>query len=298
MFRKPLYLVVVLYALFASTFTLSKIALSYCSPILFTGIRMLIAGALLLGYQVIRRRTIAIQFSDLKLFLALTAFHIYIAYITEFIGLQSMGSAKAALIFNMSPFMTALVAYCMFHEKLTVKKWIGMLIAFAGFIPLLRDFAPLEQGIVMGSLSCAEFYLLVSVLSSAVGWNIMRLLTVERAYSFVTANGYAMLGGGVASLITAFACERPFAIDALTHSNFIQATLGVIVISSLICYNLYGYLLKQFSTTFLSFCGFMTPLFALLFGYYLLSETIEFDFFITVCAVVVGLFIFYREELR
>ena len=44
-------LVIFMYALFASTFTLGKAALSYVSPFLFIGMRMILGGSLLLTYH-------------------------------------------------------------------------------------------------------------------------------------------------------------------------------------------------------------------------------------------------------
>jgi drug/metabolite transporter (DMT)-like permease len=43
--------VLLLYALFASVFTISKTGLMYTEPLFFVGIRMLFAGILLLAYQ-------------------------------------------------------------------------------------------------------------------------------------------------------------------------------------------------------------------------------------------------------
>lgn len=44
-------LVLLLYMLFASTFTMGKAALAYTTPIFFTAIRMFAGGTLLLIYQ-------------------------------------------------------------------------------------------------------------------------------------------------------------------------------------------------------------------------------------------------------
>jgi len=59
---------------------------------------------------------------------------------------------------------------------------------------------------------------------------------------------------------------------------------------------MYGYLLKQYSATFLSFAGFSTPLFAALFGWLFLSELVTFHFFVALGLLTVGLGIFYRDE--
>ena len=102
-------LVILLYLLFASTFTLGKAALSYVSPFLFIGIRMICGGSLLLAYYCfIARKKVIIHTNDYSLFLRIIIFHIFCAYTLEFYALEYVTSAKACLLFNLSPFITAL----------------------------------------------------------------------------------------------------------------------------------------------------------------------------------------------
>jgi len=51
-----MYLVVLLYALFASVFTVSKTGLQYTQPLFLVGSRMVLAGVLLLVYLFIFHR--------------------------------------------------------------------------------------------------------------------------------------------------------------------------------------------------------------------------------------------------
>jgi drug/metabolite transporter (DMT)-like permease len=73
--------------------------------------------------------------------------------------------------------------------------------------------------------------------------------------------------------------------------------LLLIAISNLICYNLYGYLLKKYSVTFVSFAGFITPLFTALFGWWYLGEVVTWPFYVSAIIVFAGLCIFNQEEL-
>ena len=79
---------------------------------------------------------------------------------------------------------------------------------------------------------------------------------------------------------------------------FVECTIALIIISNFICYNLYGFLLKRFSATFLSFAGFITPLFSAFFGWFYLGELVPATFYASATVVFAGLFIFYQEELQ
>jgi drug/metabolite transporter (DMT)-like permease len=162
-----------------------------------------------------------------------------------------------------------------------------------------------------GFVSWYEVALLASVASSAYGWMIMKKLT-NRGYSFVTINGISMTGGGIlafiASLITDGAPalkNAPVTISFIAQHYGIYTenicmlgiyTVSLIVIANIIGYNLYAYLLSQHSATFLSFAGFMTPLFAALLGWIFLQETITWHFFATMIVVMFGLYLFHAKK--
>jgi drug/metabolite transporter (DMT)-like permease len=68
--------------------------------------------------------------------------------------------------------------------------------------------------------------------------------------------------------------------------------------SNVICYNLYGYLLKKYSATLVSFVGFTQLIFATAYGRIFLGEHVEPYFIVASGIILVGLYIFYSEELK
>jgi drug/metabolite transporter (DMT)-like permease len=72
---------------------------------------------------------------------------------------------------------------------------------------------------------------------------------------------------------------------------------AIILISNIICHNIYGYLLKQYTATFIAFTGFLAPLFSALYGWAFLNERITWHFYASSFIVFIGLAIFYKEEL-
>lgn len=295
-----LILIVVLYALAASSFTIAKAVLSYAQPIFFVGFRMTIAGSLLLAYaywnnslkHLLQRKNWS------RLFLIII-FHIYLAFVLDLLALQHMSSFKGAFLYNLSPFIAALFSYFYFSERMTPTKWLGLLIGMSGFLPELISAAPQEnaQWFHIFFLSTAELLMIGSVIASVIGWIIMRSLVKEH-YSVLAINGIGMFAGGLLALLTSLIFERWIPSPIFDLLPFLGLTALIIIIANVLFYNLYGYLLKTYTATFLSFCGFLSPLFAALFGRLFLHEQISWHFFFSIVVVVVGLIMFYQEELR
>lgn len=306
-------LVILLYFLFASTFTLGKAALSYVAPFLFIGMRMIFGGSLLLAYyRFVARKKIAIHKSDYSRFLRIIIFHIFCAYTLEFWALQYVTSAKACLLYNVSPFITALFSYFLFAERLSLRQMCGLALGFLGFIPILcAQGLPELLSWHFGFVSIYELALIGSVISSAYGWMVMKDL-IHKGYSFIMINGIGMTGGGILALILSLYKEGlpmmkqvPVFSQTLVmrYGSFGESiimlaaySLALIIIANIICYNLYGYLLSRYSPTFLSFAGFMTPLFAALLGWIFLGERVTWHFFATIGLVIVGLYLFHERK--
>jgi len=293
-------LTILLYALFASVFTISKTALEYSQPFFLVGTRMVIAGSILLAYQYIfYRSSFSIKSSDFWKLLQLGIFCIYLTNALEFWGLQYLSSFKTCFIYSLSPFFSALLCYMLFGEKLSIVKWLSLCIGFLGFIPLLAqqstgdDFA----GAFL-FFSWAELAVMLGALSSVYGWILLKQLVHEKGYPPTMANGIGMLLGGIMSLGHSLAVENWTPTPVSETIPFLECTMFLILVSNLICYNLYGYLLKHYSATFMSLAGFTTPFFTALFGWIFLNETVTWPFYVSGVIVFFGLILFYQEELK
>ncbi|HEV2602013.1 MAG TPA: DMT family transporter [Candidatus Babeliales bacterium] len=307
-------LILILYMLLASTFTIGKAVLQYIQPIFFIAVRMILSGGLLLGYAYLFDRSHwRFRKQDLWAFLKLATFHIYCAFIFEFLALRTMLSAKACLLYSFSPFITALFSYLIFREQLRLRQIIGLIIGFIGFIPVLASCA-MSEGTSFLCISSAELLLLLSVVSSVYGWILLKEAIDIGGYSPVMANGCSMLLGGIAALCTSLLYEgmpvlyrdvtdTQGPLESLFHGTVDGAiivgiyTILLILIANVVFYNLYGYLLMQYSMTLLSFAGFTCPLFAAFYGWLFLGEVISSSFIISLISVIVGLTLFYQQEL-
>jgi len=286
-------LIIALYGLFASSLFISKVLLNYTQPIFYTGIRMLIGGGLLLGYQYFNpRQQFVIKKKHFWLYAQLIIFSILVTYILRFWGLQSLPTYKASFLHNLAPFITAFYSFFIFQEKMTKKQWAGLSIGLIGMIPILLTSSPSEQKLgEFFYISWPELAIIGCVAAQSYGWIIMRKILKDKSYSPMMVNGISMTTGGFIAL----GISVPMEGFAPVHDwpVFLFWLALVILVSNIICINLYGHLLRSYTATFLSFAGFMTPLLAP----NIFERHISWHFYVSCVIVFIGLYLFYKDEL-
>jgi drug/metabolite transporter (DMT)-like permease len=298
-----IFTVFLTFFIWSTTFTIGKSTLEYCPPLFLTSFRMILAGVLLLSFLFFfKRKEFSIKKHQLFPLILLGITSVYLANAFEFWGLQYLSAAKACFIYSLSPFLSALFSYFQFKEKMTRKKMLGLLIGFVGFLPVLFSQSGAEELIGgLGVLSWPELALIGATVTSVYGWILLRKLGKdEGGMSPLMSNGTSMMIGGCFALVHSMLVENwnPLPVQAANVAPFMQGVLLMIVISNLLCYNLYGWLLKKFTATFLSFAGLMTPLFAAFFGWLVLGETVSWTFFLSMGILFFGLWLVYAEELK
>ncbi len=293
-----MFLIIILYGLFGASFPLSKTLLGFADPIFYTGIRMFIAGSILLIYQYCyAHRHLKFNWHNKWYYLQIIFFGIYLTYILRFIGLGTLTSSKTAFLFNLMPFFSAFYSFLMFKEKLTRQQWLGLAIGFVGFIPILKTTSPLEKSLgEIFFISWPELAVLAAVAAQSYSWIIMRKLVKEKSYAPSMINGMTMTAGGILALITAYFWEGKQ--EMADPGAFLSLLILVILISNIICHNLYAYLLKRYTATFLAFAGFLGPLFSAFYGWLFLAEKITWHFYVSAIIVFIGLYLFYQHELE
>jgi drug/metabolite transporter (DMT)-like permease len=295
-------LVVLMYAMWSSVFPFGKLALEHSPPIFLTAFRMLLAGGLLCGYLALKKRG-ALKLTKWQFFslAVLGFFSIYLTNILEFWGLQHLSAAKVCFIYSLSPFFAALFSYLHFKEKINKTKFIGFAIGFLGFIPVLTmQSGPDGFLSTFKGISYPELAIMGAALFSVYGWVILRLIVKDSTVSPLAANGVSMLIGGAMALIHSCFIETlvPTPLSPLHFGTCFKLVAIMTLISNIVCYNLYGYMLKKYTATFLSFMGLLSPVFASINSWILIGERPSWIIFCSTALLTAGLFIVYRAELR
>lgn len=290
-------LIILLYALFASSFTMGKVLVTYAQPIFLTGIRMLLGGLILLSYQFIyNRKHCKFNTSNIPLFIQAMLSGIYLNYILRFWALNYLTSSKTNFFYNLAPFFSSFYSYLLFDERMSKKQWLGLAIGLIGIIPILLQGGDMES--IAGSywkISLPEAAVIVSVLCHSYSWIVVRKLVRTHEYHPMMINGITMTSGGLFALLTSYMLEQQGPINDPT--TFFGWLVLVVLVSNIVCYSLYGHLLKTYTATFLSFAGFLSPLFSAFYGWAFLHEQITWHFYMSGIIVFIGLYLFYQDEI-
>ena len=281
-------------------FSLSKIALQYTSPIFLTAFRMALSGILLISYLCLTKHPERkLQKQTYLPLMAFGFFSIYLTNILEFSGLQHVSAAKTCCLYSLTPFFTILLSYIHFGETITFRKCLGIFFAGASLIPVLLTQSGSEDLFRFSSfLSWPELAVIGAVFFSTYGWIILRLLVKNQTLSPLVINGYGMGFGSVLALTHFYYISPTYPMIQGSWADFLLPVFLITLISNLICYNLYSYLLKHLTATFLSFVGLLSPIFTSISSYFLLGEGISVEIICSSISMLFALFLVYSSEIQ
>jgi drug/metabolite transporter (DMT)-like permease len=291
----------ILFGMWTLSFPMGKYMLQFSSPMFLTGSRMILSGLMLLGYLLIKNKIPKISKKGFVSILILALFSIFFTNVLEFWSLSHLSAAKTCFIYSLSPFLTALLSYLHFKEKMTPMKWLGLTLGCFGFIPVIMNKTGTESLLqAFGLFTWPELSMFAAVFFSVYGWVILRLLVKDEEIPVLFANGSSMLIGGSLAFFSSFLLEN-WSPSPIAPNSIIPLTSSIIflsLLSNVVCYNIYGFLLKRLTATFLSLIGLLSPLFTSIHSYFILNEPLSKEIILSTLIVLVGLSIVYREEKR
>src|SRR6516225_11356632 len=118
--RLPLPLLVAAFCLlWASAFSVAKLAVADCPPLLVLTARFLLAGIFMLGAAAISGASLKLSRRDVLVF-ALLGIANQAAYLgLSYVGIRSISSGLAALVISANPVLTAVMAAAFLNERMT-----------------------------------------------------------------------------------------------------------------------------------------------------------------------------------
>ena len=275
-------LIAVFCLLWSSAFAVSKVALADCPPLLLLTMRFLVAGVITLGGSRILRANWRLAWRDALVLAGIGIFNnaLYLGF--NYSGMRTVSAGLTALIASMNPVLTALLAACFLSERMTLRKFIGLVLGVAGVAFIV------QSRVASGTASMLGVGLTVLGLMSLVGGTIL-FKRFAPATNLAVGNGVQTLASGVALIPFAFTFES--ISEILPTWRLLGALAYLTLCGSVVGYLLWLRLLTVFGASAASAYHFLMPPLGMLFGWILLGEHVEARDLIGVLPVAAGIYL-------
>lgn len=238
------------------------------SRILFAGVRFILAGILTAIFgSLIAGKPLFPQKSSWGMICKLGLVQTVFQYIFFYMGLAYTTGVKSAIINGSQTFITIVLACLVFrYEKLTMQKFLGCLIGFAGVIVINFD----PSGLTGGFTFRGEGAILIAAIAYALSSALVK--NYSQKENPVILSGYQFIFGGIIMTIVGSLMG-----GKLTGWCFrsIILLLYLALISS-VAYSVWGILLKHNPVGKVAIYSFTNPIFSVLLSFVFLHETSSF----------------------
>ncbi|GAA1822538.1 EamA family transporter [Agromyces salentinus] len=263
----------VVYLVWGSTYVAIKVAIAAIPPLLMSGVRFLIAGALLYAWCALQRRrhpqrgwtppTPRQWRSGIIIGLLLPAAGTGVVSWAE----QYISSGLAALLLATIPIWIVVGAAVFDRERITTPVVIGLATGVAGVVVLVDPF----DGAVPALIP------MLATLAGALSWGLGSIYSRHATQPAQPLLGSAiqMIAAGLVLVLIGSVSGELSRVDLaeITASSWI-AVAYLIVFGSLLAYSAYTWLLAHASSRLVGTYAFVNPLVAVALGWAILGETL------------------------
>lgn len=245
----------------------AKYALREFPPLLASGIRMIIAGVIMLGIYRWKRAASEIppwNFSDVKMLVSLGVVGVGLNQLFFVLGMSMTTVSHAAIVIGLTPVLVLLLASITGLERLTALKLAGMGTALAG-VAVLQGGPARPQGSTLLGDAC----ILLASLTFAVF--TVRSKRETSRLGGVVVNTFAYAGTAIAMLPVTLSYSVGFEYANVTWVAW-ASLLYMAVFPSVICYSIFYYALTHIPASRVTAFSYLQPVLATTMAIPLLGE--------------------------
>ncbi|MBP0727300.1 EamA family transporter [Bacillus sp. RG28] len=281
--------------IFGTTFLTIKIGIDAGAPPLFSaGIRFFLAGVLVMSYFVLKRRKVLPSLLSKRL-IFVGFCNTFMTFSTLYWAEQHITSGLASVLSATGPMMILLFQVRKDKTKLKKEQFIALFIALSGVVCI--SMPGFEQHLTMiWVIAClvilgGELFYGIGAISSK------EILLDKPELSPFLVNGIQMFYGGFFLLIFSCLVEHPN-LAVLTTWSVQWPILYLIFIGSIGGHGLYYWLLSKTNPVFPSTWLYVSPLIAVVVGYFVLNEPVKPVMGIGAFLILSGVFMANRSTLE
>jgi drug/metabolite transporter (DMT)-like permease len=265
-----------------------KLALPEIPPLIQATVRSI--GALIIILIWARLRGVSLNTRDGTLIPGIAAGVLFgVEFLLIFPGLQLTAASRATLFIYTAPFFVALGSTWLLGEKLRGIQWLGLVCSFAGLVVAFgipdasRDGRQLIGDLMMVAAGAAWGATTIVIKGTA-----LRTAPAEKVLVYQLAVSIPLLAAGILLMGERMtAMPSAFSLGWLAYQTFWVVSLT---------YAVWFAMVQRYSASRLSAFTFLTPLFGVASGHFVLGEPISWAFGLAVALVIAGLILVNRPN--
>ncbi len=279
--------IVLIYALlcfiWGSTWLAIRLGLESLTPLFSAGIRFSLASVLIYIIMSIKRISLQKDPVSIRLYWLMGFFSFVIPFGLVYWAEQFVPSGMAAVLFAVYPFCIVIFSYLRIpRDSIGLYKIFGTIIGFCGIVIIFSDS-------FTGDLTDYMLGMLAVVLSGIMqAWIAISIKKFGQHLNSLSMNFIPMVIAGISMIIIGYFTEDLSTVRF--DENAILSILYLAFFGSVITFTGFYWLIKRMNIVMLSLIAFITPIVALILGYFIYNEELSLRHFVGSALVLAGIF--------
>ena len=269
--------------IWGSTWIAIRFGLESLTPMFSAGVRFSLASIIVFALMRIKNIPLQTDKGSVRLYLLMGFFSFVIPFGLVYWAQQFIPSGMAAVLFAVYPFWVVIFSYIrMPAEFIGFYKIFGTILGFSGIVIIFSDsFA--------GNITNYLIGMFAVVLSGTMqAWIAVSIKKFGKELHPLSMNFVPMVIAGVSMLVIAFLTEDLSVIRI--NENAVLSILYLALFGSVVTFTSFYWLIKHVNLVILSLIAFITPIVALVLGYFIYKEVLSTKHFFGAALVLTGVF--------
>ena len=269
--------------IWGSTWIAIRVGLESLTPLFSAGLRFSLASIMIFVLMKIKSIPFQTDKVSIRLYLLMGFFSFVIPFGLVYWAEQFVPSGMAAVLFAVYPFLVVIFSFIRLpSESIGFYKIFGTILGFVGIVIIFSDSFE-------GDLTNYLIGMFAVVLSGIMqAWIAVSIKKFGNHLHSLSMNFIPMVIAGISMIVIAFFTEDLSTIRM--DENAVLSILYLAFFGSVITFTTFYWLIKRINLVILSLIAFITPIVALILGFFFYNEVLSTRHFIGTAMVLTGVF--------